>query len=71
MPLMARAESFEMRFCVGCHRDPLPQLVPSNHVTDMTPMAWTAAEQRHFADGQARRFHLDPQRLDKCDICHR
>lgn len=71
MPLLSRAATFEMRFCIDCHRDPLPHLVPRDHVTDMEPMAWTADEQRRFADAQASRFHIDPKRLDKCDICHR
>jgi hypothetical protein len=60
-----------MRFCVGCHRDPLPHLVPTDHVADTAPLPWSAAEQQRFAEEQARRFHLDPARLDKCDICHR
>jgi hypothetical protein len=71
MPLMARARPFEMKFCVDCHRDPLPQLVPPEHVADPEPMRWSPAEQHRFAADVARRFRIDPTRLDKCDICHR
>ena len=71
MPLMARAKAFEMRFCVDCHRDPLPHLVPASHVADPQPMPWTPGEQHAFAAQAARRLRIDPARLDKCDICHR
>ena len=71
MPLMARARPFEMRFCTNCHRNPLPQLRPASRVTDPGPVGWTVDEQRRFAQAQARRFHLDGQRLVQCDICHR
>lgn len=71
MPLMARAKPFEMRFCLECHRDPLPQLGPVAAVTNPEPPKWSAAEQHAFAVAQAHEFHLDPKRLVQCDICHR
>lgn len=71
MPLLARAHPFEMRFCLACHRDPARRLGPTDQVTRMAPLAWDEAAHRRFALAAARRFHLDPTRLDKCDICHR
>ena len=71
MPLLARAHPFEMRFCLDCHRDPAPRLRPAGEVTRMGPMKWDEQAHRRFALAAARRFHLDPARLDKCDICHR
>ena len=71
MPLMARAKPFEMKFCLDCHRDPLPHLVPLDAVADPEPPKWTRQEQHAFALRQARRLHIDPARLDNCDICHR
>jgi len=71
MPLLARAHPFEMRFCLDCHRDPAGRLGPTNQVTRMTPLAWDEATHRRFALAAAKRYHLDPNRLDKCDICHR
>lgn len=71
MPLLARAQPFEMKFCVNCHRDPLPHLVPADQVTNPEPPRWSAIEQHRFAAAAARRLHIDPTRLDKCDICHR
>ncbi len=37
----------------------------------MMPLDWDEATRRRFALAAVKRFHLDPQRLDKCDICHR
>ena len=71
MPLLARAKPFEMRFCLECHRDPAPRLGPPERVTQMTPLGWDEATHRRFALAAANRYHLDPSRLDKCDICHR
>jgi hypothetical protein len=71
MPLLARAHPFEMRFCLDCHRDPAPRLRPTDEVTRMASMKWAEQTHRRFALAAARRFHLDPTRLDKCDICHR
>jgi hypothetical protein len=71
MPLLTRAKPFQMRFCLECHRDPASRLRPANAVTRMAPLTWDAAAHRRFARAAARRFGLDPARLDKCDICHR
>ena len=71
MPLMARAHPFEMRFCLECHRDPAPRLGPREAETRMTPLGWDEATHRRFALAAARRYRLDPARLDQCDICHR
>jgi hypothetical protein len=71
MPLLARAKPFEMRFCLDCHRDPAMRLRPVSEITRMGSLTWDADTHRRFALDAARRFHLDPTRLDKCDICHR
>jgi hypothetical protein len=71
MPLLARAKPFEMRFCLDCHRDPAGRLRPASEETRMAPLAWNAGAHHAFALAAARRFALDPERLDKCDICHR
>jgi len=71
MPLLARAHPFEMRFCLECHRDPAPKLGPVDQVTRMPPLGWDEGTHRRFALAVAKRYHLDPTRLDKCDICHR
>lgn len=71
MPLTKPAHGLQMEFCLGCHRDPANRLRPRDMVTRMAPPQWSEAEHRAFALAAARKFHLDPHRLDKCDICHR
>lgn len=71
MPLLSRAHPFEMRFCLDCHRDPASRLVPAAAETRTAPLDWDKQGHRDFALAAAKRFHLDPTRLDKCDICHR
>lgn len=71
MPLLARAHPFEMRFCLDCHRSPASRLRPPEDETQLAPVRWSEEAHRQFAMVAGRRFHLDPARLDKCDICHR
>lgn len=71
MPLLARARPFEMHFCLECHRDPARRLRPAGAITRMSALTWDEDAHRRFAEAAARRFGLDPARLDKCDLCHR
>jgi hypothetical protein len=71
MPLMRRASAFQMQFCLDCHRDPAPHLKPPDQVTRMDWSGWSAADQRAYGAVAMRRFHIDPARLDNCEICHR
>jgi hypothetical protein len=70
MPLLARAEPFEMRWCLECHRDPGPRLRPPEEVTRMDWSGWVA---RHAAFGAqaVRHFGIEPDRLQACSLCHR
>lgn len=69
MPLTARAQSLEMRWCLSCHRDPGPHLVPADEVFDMnaTPPA-SENEQRSLL---AHYRILDTRRMTDCSTCHR
>jgi len=73
MPLMMRAEPFEMRWCLACHRDPGPQLRPREEVTRMDWSGWDRHPEQHaaFAAQMMRAYALDPSTLDDCNICHR
>ena len=37
----------------------------------MAPLGWDKAKHDAFAAAEIKRFHIEPTRLDKCDICHR
>ena len=69
MPLMRQAKPLTMAWCLGCHRDPAPELRPLGAVFDQ---AWTAkagsAETGHVRLAERG---IDIRRLTDCSICHR
>jgi cytochrome c7-like protein len=69
MPLTARVRSLEMRWCLSCHRDPGPHLVPPGKVFDMnvTLPASEPEQRRLLADYRI----LDVRRMTDCSTCHR
>jgi len=73
MPLMARAQPFEMRWCLDCHRDPAPHLRPRDQVTRMDWSDWDrhAAQHRQFGEEMMKRYGIQPAKLTDCSICHR
>jgi hypothetical protein len=70
MPLTYRAKAFTMKFCLDCHRDPIPHLRPQNHITDMT---WKPKK----GDAPARVSQIAAHtgirvgELTHCYVCHR
>jgi len=71
MPLTARAEPFQMKFCLECHRDPSTRLRPVALVTRMEPLPWSEAERRAYGLRVMAAHRIDPKVLDNCEICHR
>lgn len=69
MPLMRKARSLQMQWCLECHRDPEKYLRPKDKIfsTDWTPPADQAAQGRRLA----RQYHVDTTNLTDCSICHR
>jgi hypothetical protein len=72
MPLMMRAEPFEMGWCLDCHRDPAPALRPPDEVTRMDWSDWDR-DPAHAGYGaaMAKAYGIRPDTLDDCSICHR
>lgn len=71
MPLMMRAEPFQMKFCLECHRDPVTRMRPRQWVTRMEPIEWSDDEKRTFGKRQMAAHRIFPAMLDNCEICHR
>lgn len=72
MPLTWRAKPFQMRFCIGCHRDPAPRLRPPDQVTRMDWSGWDKVPAHRAYGRQAMQaFHIQPAKLTDCDTCHR
>lgn len=69
MPLMYRAETFTMSWCLDCHQDPAPRLRPRAAVTTM---GWkTEHDRRALGERMIEEHHLDTENLTHCYICHR
>lgn len=73
MPLMKRAEPFQMRWCLDCHRDPAPHLRPPSQITRMDWSDWQRNPEEHRLYGalMVKAYGIDPAKLDDCGICHR
>jgi hypothetical protein len=69
MPLMARAEPLSMEWCLGCHRDPGPNLRPPQ---DVFRMHWKPPSD--IADIRRRlitMLDIHPETMTDCYVCHR
>ncbi len=69
MPMLARAEPFQMRWCLDCHRDPAPNLRPRERLFDMEstpPGNRRAMGEKLMAANQIKTAHLTD-----CYTCHR
>jgi hypothetical protein len=68
MPLLKRASSLQMQWCLDCHRDPTKNLRPADKVTDFR---WQPGEDLDYIK-QAHSVDLaDQERLWSCSTCHR
>ena len=70
MQLTAKANGFEMQFCLNCHRNPEKFVRPQTEIFDM---AWSPpADQDKRGDALVRTYHIgQPEKLTDCSICHR
>jgi hypothetical protein len=69
MPIMARAQPFQMRWCLDCHRDPAPNLRPREYVYDMQ---WSpSGDRRAQGEELMAEYHVNTGNLTDCYTCHR
>jgi hypothetical protein len=67
MPEVYAVQPLSMGWCLDCHRNPVPHLVPREHVADPT---WTADRpQEELGRELARRYAVAPP--TDCSGCHR
>jgi hypothetical protein len=67
MPLMWKAETLQMEFCLECHRHPERHVRPAEAVFDL---AWEPpADRPHLGSELVARYEI--QRLTNCSVCHR
>ena len=69
MPLIFKAASLEMQWCLDCHRDPGKHLRPQSEIFNMN---WTpAANQSARGSELIEANKIEVGRLDNCSVCHR
>ncbi|WEX10561.1 cytochrome c3 family protein [Chelativorans sp. AA-79] len=73
MPLMKRAEPFQMGWCLDCHRNPAPHLKPPEQITRMDWTEWEKDPEAHRLYGalMMKAYGIEPSTLDDCSMCHR
>lgn len=69
MPVVAKAESLQMVWCLDCHRDPAAHIRPREAVFAMgyTP----STDQSILGPQLVAEYGIETARLDDCSICHR
>jgi hypothetical protein len=68
MPLTYKARILTMGFCLGCHRDPGPNLRPRSALYDT---AWHRGSDIPSAAEFMRLYHVPDRVLTDCSLCHR
>jgi hypothetical protein len=68
MPLMAKASTFTMEFCLACHRDPGPELRPKDQIFNTE---WHRTEETPSAPTLMAQYNVGGRNLTDCSICHR
>jgi hypothetical protein len=67
MASIVQVNTLTMGWCLGCHRNPEPNLRPRDQITSMT---W-APEGDRAALGRELAAQYGTRRLDNCSACHR
>ena len=69
MPLMMKANSLDMQWCIACHKNPEQNLRPREAVFQMD---WKPeGDQLALGKDLVRDYHIDKAKLLNCSICHR
>ena len=68
MPLTYKAKTLTMGFCLGCHRDPGPNLRPLSALYDT---AWHRGPNTPSPAELMKLYHIPDRTLTDCSLCHR
>ena len=68
MPLMAKAATMTMQFCLDCHRNPGPQLRPESEIFNTE---WVRPASMPTPEAMVQHYRLGGRNLTDCSICHR
>jgi hypothetical protein len=68
MAMTWKATTLQMSWCLSCHRDPGPRLRPADQV--FTPH-WKRGPNTPSGNQLMAEYHIHPDNLTDCDVCHR
>ena len=69
MPLMMKANSLDMQWCLECHRQPEKFIRPREYVFRMD---WQPpSDQLALGESLIKEYHIDKSKMTNCSICHR
>jgi hypothetical protein len=69
MPLMQKAHSLSMEWCLGCHRNPEPNLRPPQ---DVFLLHWRPPDDiARIRRSLVSLLDIHPERMTDCYVCHR
>ena len=68
MPLTRKATTLYMSWCLACHRDPAPHLRPRDQVFNPH---WKRTAATPSGKTLMAEYHIRPQTLSDCSVCHR
>ncbi len=68
MPLMYKAKSMTMEWCLECHRNPGAQLRPESEIYNT---AWQRGPDTPSPEALVDHYHVGGRNLTDCSICHR
>lgn len=68
MPLMYKAKTMTMQWCLECHRNPGPNLRPENAIYDTE---WQRTADTPSPETLLAQYHVGGRNLTDCSICHR
>ncbi|HTL47715.1 MAG TPA: cytochrome c3 family protein [Verrucomicrobiae bacterium] len=68
MPLMSRANTLHMEWCLQCHRAPENFIRPKEKVFDMH---WKPENQKQMGQQLVAEYQIHKNQLTNCSVCHR
>lgn len=69
MPLMWRANTLYMQWCLSCHRDPAKNIRPRDQIVTMGYKP--TEDQAVLGPKLVNEYHVNVKQLTNCSICHR
>jgi hypothetical protein len=68
MSMTWKATTLYMSWCLSCHRDPAPRLRPKEQVFNPD---WHRTPSTPSGQALLSAYHIHPENLSDCGICHR